>query len=33
MGCLQDGLRAFGIDAELWTTVVQDEGGWRKTVE
>ena len=33
MGCLQDVLRAFGINADQWTTAVQDEGEWRKTAE
>ena len=33
MGCLLDGLRAFGINTDLWTTAAQDEGGRRKTVE
>ena len=32
-GCLLDDLRAFGINADHWTTAVQDEGEWRKTVE
>ena len=31
MGCLLDDLRAFGINADQWTTAAQDEGGWRKT--
>ena len=26
MGCLLDHLRAFGIDADQWTTTAQDEG-------
>ena len=26
-------LRAFGINADEWTTAVQDEGEWRKTAE
>ena len=33
MGCFLDDLRAFGINAEQWTTAAQDEGGWRKTAE
>ena len=33
MGCFLDDLRAFGINADLWTTAVQDEGGWHKTAE
>ena len=27
-GCLLDGLRAFDIDANRWTTAAQDEGEW-----
>ena len=30
---LLDDLRAFGINADQWTTVAQDEGQWSKTVE
>ena len=26
MGCVLDDLRAFGINADQWTTVAQDEG-------
>ena len=33
MGCFLDDLRAFGINTDQWTTAVQDEGGWRRTVE
>ena len=33
MGCFLDDLKAFGINADQWTTAVQDEGEWRKTVE
>ena len=33
MGCLLDDLRAFGIDADQWTTAAQDEGEWRITAE
>ena len=33
MGCFLDDLRAFGINADQWTTAAQDEGEWRKTVE
>ena len=33
MGCLLDDLRAFGINADQWTTAAQDEGEWRKTAE
>ena len=28
-----DDLRAFGINADQWTTVAQDEGEWRSTAE
>ena len=33
MGCFLDDLRAFGINADQWTTAAQDERGWRKTAE
>ena len=33
MGCFLDNLRAFGINADQWTTVAQDEGEWRRTAE
>ena len=33
MGCFLQDLRAFGINADQWTTAAQDEGGWRTTVE
>ena len=33
MGCFVDDLRAFGINADQWTTAAQDEGGWRRTAE
>ena len=33
MGCLLDDLRAFGINADQWTTVAQGEREWRKTAE
>ena len=33
MGCFLDDLRAFGISADQWTTVAQDEGEWRRTAE
>ena len=33
MGCFLDDLRAFGINANQWTTAAQDEGGWRRTAE
>ena len=31
--CFLDDLRAFGINADQWTTAAQDEGGWRRTAE
>ena len=31
--CFLDDLRAFGINADQWTTATQDEGEWRRTVE
>ena len=31
MGCFLDDLRAFGINADLWTTAAQDEGEWCRT--
>ena len=33
MGCFLDDLRAFGLNADQWTTAAQDEGKWRKTAE
>ena len=33
MGCFLNDLRAFGINADQWTTAVQDEGEWRRTAE
>ena len=33
MGCRLDDPRAFGINADQWTTAAQDEGEWRKTAE
>ena len=33
MGCFLDDLRAFGINADQWTTAAQDEGEWRRTAE
>ena len=33
MGCLLDDLRAFGINADQWTTAAPDEGEWRRTAE
>ena len=31
--CFLDDLRAFGINADHWTTAAQDEGKWRRTTE
>ena len=33
MGCFLDDLRAFGLNADQWTTAAQDEGEWRRTAE
>ena len=33
MGCFPDDLRAFGINADQWTTAAQNEGEWRRTAE
>ena len=33
MGCFLAVLRAFGINADQWTTAAQDEGEWRRTAE
>ena len=33
MGCFLVDLRAFGINADQWTTAAQDEGEWRRTAE
>ena len=33
MRCFLDDLRAFGINADQWTTAAQDEGEWRRTAE
>ena len=33
MGCFLDDLRAFGINADQWTTAAQDEGQWRRTAK
>ena len=33
MGCFLDGLRAFGINADQWTTAAQDRGEWRRTAD
>ena len=33
MGCFLDDLRAFGINADQWTTGAQDEREWRRTAE
>ena len=32
-GCFLDDLRAFGINADQWTTAAQDGGEWRSTAE
>ena len=31
--CFLDNLRAFGINADEWTTAAQDEEEWRRTAE
>ena len=31
IGCFLDNLRAFGINADQWTTAAQDAGKWRRT--
>ena len=33
MGCFLDDLRAFGINADQWTTAGQGDGEWRSTAE
>ena len=33
MGCFLDDLRAFGINADQWTTAAQDKREWRSTAE
>ena len=33
MGCFLDDLKAFGINADQWTTAAKDEGERRRTVE
>ena len=33
MRCFLDDLRAFGINANQWTTAAQNEGKWRRTAE
>ena len=33
MASFLDDLRAFGINADQWTTAVQDEGKWPRSVE
>ena len=33
MGTFLDNLRAFGINANQWTTAAQDERRWRRTAE
>ena len=30
MGCFKDDFRAFGINADQWTTAAQNEGEWRR---
>ena len=32
-GCFLDDLKAFGINADQWTTAAQGEGEWRRTAE
>ena len=32
-GCFLNDLRAFGINADQWTTAAQDEGEWRRIAE
>ena len=33
MGYFLDDLRAFGTNADQWTTAAQDDGEWRRTAE
>ena len=33
VGCFLDDLRAFGINANQWTTAALDEGEWRRRAE
>ena len=33
MGCFLADLRAFGINADQWTTAAQDEGEWCRTAD
>ena len=33
MGCFLDDHRAFGINADQWTTAAKDEGEWRRTAK
>ena len=33
MGCFFYDVRAFGINADQWTTAAQDEGEWRRPAE
>ena len=33
IGCFLDDLRAFGINADQWTTAAQEEGEWHRTAE
>ena len=33
MGCFPDDFRAFGVNADQWTTAAEDEGGCRRVAE
>ena len=33
MGCFLDDLKAFGINADQWTTAAQEEEEWRRTAK
>ena len=33
IGCFLNDLRAFGINADQWTTTAEDKGEWRRTAE
>ena len=33
MGCFLDDFRAFGVNADHWTTATQDKGEWCRTAE
>ena len=33
MGYFLDDLKAFGINADQWTTAAQDKGGWHRMAE